>query len=60
MRKVTAIMGWFVEVSIQVGDDETVEHIKERLANVATNELIKGHVLGPDVVESSDEDLIDK
>ena len=61
MREVTAIMGWFVEVKILVSDEESPEHIKERLAHRAAQEMYSfDKVTGPDVIEASEEGLEDK
>ena len=61
MRQITAIIGWFTEVTIQVSDEESPEHIHDRLCERAVQELLHGNnVMGPDIVECSDENLVDK
>jgi hypothetical protein len=60
MNKVTAIMGWFTEVSISVSENESEDSIKARLAEAATQRLLKGDVLGPDVAECDLEHLVDR
>ena len=68
MREVKALMGWYTEVTIRVSDEESPEHIKQRLAISAMQRLhnifqYEQPVVGentPEVIDCTEEDLVDQ
>jgi hypothetical protein len=60
MKEVTAIMGWFTEVTIQVHEEDSPCWIKAKLKEHANKKLLRQEVNGPDVVESNYIELVDK